>query len=103
MLTPFNIVDNVDKTYRIECLFIVQRARFGHHPEFIEVDETRGNKEGFSTKYWFLVEDDLTKTEAEKLKKEYEAKYNKLIEDIENDDARWNEFPFKDKPITYSK
>lgn len=99
----FTIVDNKDGTHRIECLFVVYRAKFGHHPDFLQVDEERGEREGFTTKYWFLVEDDLSAEDAVKKLTEYQNKYDKLITELEDDDKRWNEFPFKDNAIVYSK
>ena len=102
-MSAFTIVSNNDNSFHIECLFVVYREKFGHHPDFLPQDEARGKREGFSTKFWFLVEDDLTSNEAVSRLNYYQTKYDKLIEDIENDDTRWNEFPFKDKTITYSK
>ena len=102
-VSNFSIVDNRDGTHRIECCFVVYRQKFGHHPDFLPQDEERGKREGFSTKFWFLVEDDLSADEAANKLADYQHKYDNLISDIENDDKRWNEFPFKNKPVTYSK
>ena len=102
-MTSFYIYDNNDGTFRIECKFIVYRAKFGHHPDFLPQDEIRGRREGFATKFWFLVEDNLTESEASSHLKKYQEQYDKLIEEIEDNDKRWNEFPFKDKPKVYSK
>ena len=102
-MSAFTIVSNNDSTFHIECLFTVYREKFGHHPDFLPQDEERGKHEGFSTKFWFLIEDDLTADNVVKRLNNYQEKYDKLIVEIENDDTRWNEFPFKDKPIVYSK
>lgn len=102
-MSAFTIVSNGDNTFHIECLFVVYREKFGHHPDFLPQGETRGKREGFSTKFWFLVEDDLSADETVTKLTDYQNKYDKLITEIENDDNRWNEFPFKDKPLVYSK
>lgn len=83
--------------------YTVYRERFEHHPDFLPQDEEKGKIEGFSTNFWFLVEDDLTSDTVVKQLNSYQRKYDKLISEIENDDTRWNEFPFKNKPIVYSK
>ena len=102
-MDTFSIIDNNDGTYHIECLFIVYRNKFGHHPDFLPQDEERGKREGFSTKFWFLIADNLSKEQAEKRLVNYKYLYTKLITEIEDDDKRWNDFPFKDKPVIYSK
>ena len=102
-MSAFTLVSNGDNTFRIECLFVVYREKFGHHPSFLPQDEIRGAREGFSTKFWFLVEDDLDASETVKKLADYQNKYDKLITEIENDDTRWEEFPFKTNPVVYSK
>ena len=102
-MSSFEYFKNNDGTFHIECLFVVYRELFGHHPDFLPQDEERGKREGFSTKFWYLVEDDLTKEEARLHLKDYRKKYDRLITAIEHDDKRWNEFPFKDKDVVYSK
>lgn len=101
--SPFSIVKNDNGTYHIECLFIVYREKFGHHPDFLPQDEERGKREGFNTKFWFLVMDYLSAAEAQRRLTNYENLYSALIHEIENDDTRWDEFPFKNKQIVYCK
>jgi hypothetical protein len=101
-MSSFCVIKNPEGTYRIECQFVVYREKFGRHPKFLKGCE--GNaRDGFNTKFWFLVEDDLDKEEAKRKLVEYQTKYDELIISIENDDTRWEEFPFKDNVITYSK
>lgn len=102
-MSAFTIVSNNDGTFHIECLFVVYREKFGHHPDFLPQNEERGKREGFSTKFWFLVEDNLTSENVVTHLNNYQTKYDKLIMELENDDTRWNEFPFKNNCIVYSK
>ena len=99
----FALIDNQNGYFSIECLFVVQRAKFGHHPDFLPQNEEKGRRDGFSTKFWVLVDDNLEQVDAENKISEYIDKYEKLISEIEDDDSRWNEFPFKDKPVVFSK
>ena len=99
----FSIIENPEGTYRIECMFIVYRQKFGHHPDFLPQDEEKGAREGFNTKFWFLVDDDLTKNNAEKTVEEYQQKYDVEIRKIENDDTLWDTFPFKNNIVIYAK
>lgn len=102
--TPcFFSVNNNDGTYHIECLFVVYRERFGHHPSFLPQDEERGKREGFSTKFWFLIKDDLTSAEAETELEILNRIWSHKIHAIENDDTLWDKFPFKNNTIVYSK
>ena len=102
-MSNFAMIDNGDGTYRIECFFVVYREKFGHHPDFLPQNEERGKHEGFSTKFWFLIEDDLSENNASVKLTDYRRKYDDLISEIENDDTRWDEFPFRNKPLIYSK
>lgn len=102
-MSHFSIHENPEGTYRIECLFVVYRERFGHHPRFIHVDEEKGRREGFNTQYYYLVEDDINKNEAKNKLKEYQEKYDDFLYDIENDDRLWKRFPFKNNTIIYCK
>ncbi len=102
-INNFFMADNGDGTYRIECLFVVYRELFGHHPSFLPQDEERGKREGFSTKFWFLVEDDIEPDKINNRLEFYKNTYSKQIFDIEKDDKKWESFPFKDKPVIYSK
>ena len=49
-MSAFTIVSNNDDSFHIECLFIVYREKFGHHPDFLPQDEERGKREGFFNK-----------------------------------------------------
>ena len=87
----------------IETVFVVYREKFGHHPSWLPQDEERGNEEGFSTQFHFLLDDDVTKEEAIAKVREYRKQYDELISDIENDDRKWDEYPWKDRPLLFSK
>lgn len=99
----FTIYKNPEGTYHIECQFVVYREKFGHHPDWLPQNEEDGKRFGFSTKFWFLIEDNISFDDIEKRYLHYTETYDSLISEIENDDTRWNEFPFKDKPVVYSK
>lgn len=101
-ISSFFVIVNPEGTKRIECRFIVYREKFGHHPSFLK--DYEGNaREGFNTKFFFVVVDDLSDEEAETKLLEFEEKYNDIVTNIENDDTKWDEFPFKDCPISYYK
>ena len=97
----FSIIKNPEGTYHIECLFVVYRELFGEHPSWIDCPGDA--RDGFNTKFYFLIEDDLSLEDATAKLKDYVDNYSKLIITIENDKNRWDEFPFKDKPIVYTK
>ena len=102
--TNFGVVDNMDGTFRIECRFMVYYSIFKRYPTWMNIHPTAKDlHEGVSTKFWFLVEDDLAKEDADRKVKEYHEKYDVLINTNENNPSRWDEFPFQDKPIVYSK
>ena len=101
-MTNFQLVDNEDGTFRIECRFIVYRELFKKHPSWTY--PTGDEKTGFYTKYYFLVEDDIMgNIPADAKIHFYRQEFDKLITEIENNPARWDEFPFKDRPIVYYK
>ena len=87
----------------IETVFVVYRERFGHHPSWLSQDEERDKRDGYSTQFHFLLEDNLTKEDAISKLKEYRKQYDTLITDIENDDRKWDEYPWQDRPIIFSK
>lgn len=101
--TSFLKVDNGDRTYRIEVRFIVYRALFGHHPTWLPQDEERGAREGFSTKFWLMVQDNINPVFADMALLYYRCKYDSVVTKTENNDQLWEEFPFKDCDIIYSK
>lgn len=103
MMPHFDKVENPEGTYHVECQFTVYRARFGHHPSFLPQDEMRGRREGFCTQFWFLVDDDLSAKDADARVKELTDTYDELIDQIQEDDSRWEEFPFKGCPVVYAK
>ena len=98
----FQVVKNPEGTYHIECEFTVYREKFGHHPSFLPQDEVRGRREGFSTRFWFLVEDDIAPENVKARLNYYYKKYPNISE-IENDDKKWESFPFKKNCVLYSK
>ena len=90
-------------TYLIECRIVIYRALFGKHPDFLKDYEGNKKGEGYNTKFFFLIEDDIpdentaiTKVHA------YNEKYAKLITECENTGV-WDNFPFKSNTITYYK
>ena len=96
--------------FGVQCEFTVYRGLFGHHPKWLiennnqySHNETQGIREGFSTRFWFLIEDGLTEAECDKKVAEYSRQYDHLIDAIENDDKLWNDFPFKNAPVIYHK
>lgn len=93
--------NNGDGTFGVECRVIVYRALLGKHPDFLKPE---GNeKEGFNTKYYLLVADDIaTLEEANQLAKEYNKKYSAIQNKCEKT-GNWDEFPFKDALIVYYK
>lgn len=101
--THFRYSEDDNGVCYIETVFFVYRAMFGHHPSWLPQDEKRGRREGFSTQFNFLLEDDLTKEEAISKVREYRKQYDALITDIENDDRKWDEYPWQDRPIIFSK
>jgi hypothetical protein len=103
----FGAIDNMDGTFRIECEFTVYFAEFKHYPDWLGYKPTDEDlKFGVPTRFWFLVEDDLPPNKVNDRLTFYRNKYDTLIPELENDDTRWDEFPFKDIEehyITYSK
>lgn len=58
LFNAFYPADNNDGTYRIECRCIIYRAMLGKHPNWAK---PQGNaKDGFYTKYYLLIEDNIT-------------------------------------------
>ena len=103
-MSAFSVHKNEgEDTYHIECLFVVYRAKFGHHPSFCPQNEEDGARDGYNTKYWFLVYDGLSKELAETRLADYQFLYEKLIHEIEDNDELWDEFPFKNCPVVYYK
>ncbi len=103
-MTAFMIRENPgEQTYHIVCQFTVYRERFGHHPSFLPQDEAKGMQIGFATEFGFLVEDDLTKEQALDQLAAYQEQYDTLITELENDDTRWDEFPFQQCPLLWSR
>ena len=101
---PTEIPQNPEGTYHIECRFFVYRHKFGHYPSFLRQYGTADAiKYGYTTKFFYLIEDDLDEETANRKIEEYNQKYGALITEIENDDTRWDEFPFKNNDIVYSK
>ena len=99
-MSHFFIVDNPEGTKRIECMFVVYREKFKHHPSFLK-DLEGDEKNGFNTKFFFIIEDDLT--DAESLLSYYKEKFDTLLYEIEEDDNRWEDFLFKDNVLSYWK
>lgn len=101
--THFQYYEDIDGVCYIETVFFVYRERFGHHPSWLPLDEERGKREGFPTQFHFLLDDNLTREEAIAKVKEYRKQYDTIITDIENDDRKWDEYPWQNRPITFSK
>lgn len=109
-MSSFSAVNNNDGTFRIECLFIVYFEKFKHHPDWLVGDNAidgyhkptpRDLREGVSTKFWILVEDNILPDAINARLASYRNKYDKLIPKLENDDSRWNEFPFQNPKLHY--
>lgn len=93
--------NNGDGTFGVECKIVVYRAKLGKHPDFLK--PTGDEKDGFNTKYFLLVADDIpTLKDAETKALEFNQKYSKLQKECE-DSGNWDNFPFKDAPIVYYK
>lgn len=101
--THFRYCEDYDGVCYIETAFFVYRERFGHHPSWLPQDEERGKREGFPTQFYFLLDDNLTREKAISKVKEYRRQYDALITEIENDDRKWDEYPWQNRPITFSK
>ena len=71
--------------------------------DIIHVDGEDGRRDGFSTKFYYLVDDDMDRESAETKLKVYQTKYDDRITEIEEDDTLWDSFPFKENVIVYSK
>ena len=97
----FTIVSNHDGTFRIEVKFeIIEKFRH-HRPSWW--DKSIGETNQRPILCWFCVEDRLTGSAVGEKLLNYQSKYSKLINEIENDDTRWDEFPFKSSMLTYIK
>lgn len=94
----FFMILNPEGTYHIEVQFTVYFDLFHHFPEWLGFQPTaKEQKNGYPTRFFMLVENDLPATLALKKWKEYGERYDAFIEELEQDDARWNEFPFQGK------
>lgn len=106
-MSSFSAVDNMDGTFRIECEFTVYFEKFKHHPDWLSYKpDARTMKEGVSTRFWILVEDNILPDKINARLTFYRNEYDNLIPELENDDTRWNEFPFQDTKknyVTYHK
>lgn len=102
-MSHFHITQTNNGKYAIECLFVVYRAKFGHHPTFLPQDEVRGKIEGFNTKFYYEVEIDLSEDMANERLKYYREKYDDMITKIEDDDKLWAKFPFRTLTPVYYK
>lgn len=98
----FYVIKNQNEdTYRIECRLVVYRAKLKQHPDFLH--PTGDAKDGFYTKYYLLIKDDISSEQAaddscDKL----ETDYRTIIETAE-DTGDWSRFPFKNCQIVYYK
>lgn len=102
MFNSFFVVKNeLENTYRIECKIVIYRNMLGKHPDFITV--TGNEHDGFYTKYWLLINDDIpTQSEADEMCNNYNKNYNTIISEAEHS-GDWSKFPFKDRPLVYYK
>lgn len=101
LFNAFYPADNNDGTYRIECRCIIYRAMLGKHPNWAK---PQGNaKDGFYTKYYLLIEDNITSlATAQKQADDLNQKYSDILTKCE-DTGDWTAFPFTDKPIIFYK
>lgn len=100
----FFVYENPEKTYHIECFIVIYRHRLRKYPDFLsDFDSPKSIRDGFTTKFYLLVKDDIeTKEMADKLCKEYNEQYSKMIDECE-DTGNWDKFPFKKCPLVYYK
>ena len=99
-MNSFYPLDNGDGTWRVECRCIIYRELHGVHPDWAK---PVGNaKEGYNTKYFLLVEDDLSELSANEKAAEYNEMYGNLLTACENS-GNWDDFPFTNRPIVYYK
>lgn len=97
----FYPVDNNDGTYRIECRCIIYRAMLGKHPDWAKPQDDA--KDGFNTKYYLLIEDDIVSlAAAQKQANNLNHKYSDILTKCE-DTGNWTSFPFTDRPIIFYK
>lgn len=98
--------DSLNKNrYIITVLIIIYRAEFGCYPEFLKsFDTPRAAKEGYDTKFWFLVPEaeNLTLSQARDLLDKYNNDYYDLIRNCENT-SNWDDYPFKNAELIYHK
>ena len=106
-MAAFNIEPDVlyKGKYIVTVKIIIYRKLFGCYPDFLKDFETpRAAKEGYDTKFWYLVPgaENLSRDNADKLRQEYENKYAKLIETCENT-GDWTKYPYKNATLIYHK
>lgn len=90
-------------TYRIECRIVIYRQKFGKHPDFLKEYEGNKHGEGYNTKFFLLIEDDISDENTAKAKVDkYNKDYADLISKCENS-GEWGAFPFKSSVIVYYK
>ena len=100
-MDPFFIMQNEDKTFRIECKIVIYRHLLQFHPNFVH--PIGDDIDGFYTKYYFLIKDNIsTKEEAKIETKQLNEMYKNIIEHAENT-GDWEKFPFKNNTIIYYK
>ena len=100
-MKSFRAVDNEDGTWSVRTIIVIYRQKFGKHPDFLQ--NMQGDaKIGYNTKYCLLIEDDLTKEQAEKRADELYARYDALQSHCENT-GDWRDWPFKDAVVCWAK
>lgn len=101
----FFMMKNPEGTYHIEVEFTVYYEQFHHYPEWLTECQSMDPRCGYQTQFNKLVEDDLPEEVARQKVSEYRKRYDALLDELEADDTRWNEFPFQGKEnyITFCK
>lgn len=95
----FNVIENNDGTWHIECRCVIYRALHNKHPDWAK--PIGDAITGFYTKYYLLIEDNFkTMLKAILRAEELENQYAALITECENT-GNWGNFPFADNLIVY--
>ena len=90
-------------TSHIEVCFVVYRHKFGHHPTFLPQDEEKGRRDGFNTQFYYIAEENIPDEKAEEKLEYYKNRYDSELEEIEEDDTKWEQFPFKGNELVWYK
>lgn len=91
--------------YDIICQIVIYREKLGKHPNFLQkyVNEERDKKEGYYTKFYLLIKENLLNENEAVAEVDYlTEQYSSLIGTCE-DTGNWDSFPFKNREVIYYK